>query len=141
MTLLLSLLLIQVGCSGHHDDDETKQVLVKLQGTWKVESSIQGGEPVPTKDDVKWIYTIKGEELLATNDPKYVVKFKLDPRQKLAAIDLEDQKDQKTSLGIYQIASDALKLCFNQPGEPRPTVFTSAKGSRTILFVLKREKK
>lgn len=141
MTTLLSLLFIVIGCPGCRDDDDAKQVLAKLQGTWKVESSVQEGEDVPTRDNEKWTYVIKGEELTAGENPKEVVKFKLIPGQNPAAIDLTEVKTNQISLGIYHLAGDTFKLCFNQPGEKRPTAFASPKGSRTILFVMKREKK
>jgi uncharacterized protein (TIGR03067 family) len=141
MTTLLSLLFIVIGYPGYRDDGEAKQALAKLQGTWKVVSSVQEGEEVPTKDDVKWTYIVKGEELIAGDNPKEVVKFKLLPGQIPAAVDLTEAKTNQVSLGIYHLDGDTLKLCFNQPGEKRPTAFASPKGSGTILFVMKREKK
>jgi hypothetical protein len=40
--------------------------------------------------------------------------------------------------GIYLLEGDTLKICASEAGQARPTEFTSPKGSRLTLFVLKR---
>ena len=121
-------------------EDRIKNDLAALQGVWKVESAVAGGEKIPAEQQAKMGFTFKGNELIPADNPKDVAVVKLDPGQKPAAIDLTE-KNKKTSLGIYEIDGDTLKLCFNEPGKPRPKTFESAKGSQTIYLVLKRDKK
>ena len=66
--------------------------------------------------------------------------FKIDPGKKPKQIDITLM--DKTAEGIYRFKGDNLELCISEPdgGEARPTEFKSAEGSRTILFLLKREK-
>jgi uncharacterized protein (TIGR03067 family) len=42
-------------------------------------------------------------------------------------------------LGIYSLQADTLRLCYTNPGAPRPTEFTSLPGSKATLVVWKRE--
>jgi uncharacterized protein (TIGR03067 family) len=42
---------------------------------------------------------------------------------------------------IYELDGDLLRLCSDGGGKGRPTEFSSPKGSKLILMVLKREKK
>ncbi|MFO0967720.1 MAG: TIGR03067 domain-containing protein [Gemmataceae bacterium] len=119
--------------------DDSKE-LAKLEGFWKVESALAGGEKIPSELHAKMGFTFKGDDLIPADNPKDVAKVKLDPTQKPAAIDLTE-KSKKVSLGIYEVDRDTLKLCLNEPGQPRPKTFASAKGSRTVYLVLKRAKK
>jgi len=134
--------VLLLGCLGTvaAQEDPIKKDLARLQGVWKVESALAGGEKVPAEQQAKMSFTFKGEELIPGDNPKDVAKVKLDPSQKPAAINMTE-KNKKTSLGIYEIDADTLKLCFNEPDTSRPKTFESAKGSRTLYLVLKREKK
>ena len=133
--VLLSSCLITAAAK----DERSEKDLAKLQGTWKVESALVGGEKIPAEQQAKMSFTFKGAELIPADNPRDVAKVKLDPSQKPAAIDLTE-KNKKTSLGIYEIDGDTLKLCFNEPGKGRPKTFESAKGSPTVSLVLKRDK-
>ena len=46
----------------------------------------------------------------------------------------------KTTLSIYEIEGDTLKICSVEPGKDRPTEFSSKPGSGHFLRVFKREK-
>jgi uncharacterized protein (TIGR03067 family) len=137
---IISVLLWPFLSNAAAQDDPVKKDLAKLQGIWKVESAVVGGENVPAEIRADMSLTFKGEEVIPAKNPKDIATIKLDPSKKPAAIDLTE-KNQKTSLGIYEINGDTLKLCFNEPGKGRPTTFESAKGSQAVFVVLKRDKK
>ena len=48
-------------------------------------------------------------------------------------------KNEKTKLGIYEIDGNSYKYCLAPAGKPRPTEFTSKKGTGHSLGVSKRE--
>jgi uncharacterized protein (TIGR03067 family) len=120
-------------------EDGIEKDLARLQGVWKVDSCLAGGEKAPAEQVAKMSFTFKGAELIPADNPKDVARVKLDATRKPAAIDLTES-NKKTSLGIYEIDGNTLKLCFNPPGKDRPKAFESAKGSSTMYLVLKRDK-
>jgi uncharacterized protein (TIGR03067 family) len=68
--------------------------------------------------------------------------LKLDETKTPKTVDslMTEGKDKgKTQLGLYEQSGDELKLCFAEPGKPRPNGFDT-KGSTNSLFVLKRAK-
>jgi len=90
--------------------------------------------------------TIKGGTItIDDGKKKEKVTYKLDPSKKPKAIDITnlDGKDGKdTTLGIYELDDDNLKLCWSEKDpEHRPTKFASDEGSGQTMVVFKREKK
>jgi uncharacterized protein (TIGR03067 family) len=70
--------------------------------------------------------------------------IKLNPTKKPRAIDItftEGEHKGKTALGIYEIDSDAFRVCVARVGDERPAGFSARAGSRRILIVYKRKKK
>src|SRR4051794_17992646 len=83
-------------------EEPIKQDLAKLQGVWKVEVAMKYGSTAPPEQRAKMSLIFKGEELIPVINPKGIVKIKIDPSQKPAAMDLTE-RDKRTSLGIYEI--------------------------------------
>jgi uncharacterized protein (TIGR03067 family) len=46
----------------------------------------------------------------------------------------------ETSLAIYELDGDTLRLCRAAPGDPRPTTFKSTPGTGTAFMTYSREK-
>jgi uncharacterized protein (TIGR03067 family) len=68
--------------------------------------------------------------------------YKLDPAK--GRIDLVwrgPRGETKTTLGIYELEDDALKICFALPGKNRPKKFPDNPKSGVVRMVLKREPK
>src|SRR5205823_6832459 len=66
---------------------------------------------------------------------------KVDPARQPKAIDTTDTAGPfagQTLLGIYEIESDAFKVCFARPGQERPEQFTTKSGTGHLLHVRKR---
>jgi uncharacterized protein (TIGR03067 family) len=119
--------------------DDAKKELDKFQGKWKAEKLIFGGQEAPAEAAAKFAITCKGDEFIPVDSPTDVATIKVDPSAKPKTIDLTE-KNKKVSLGIYELDGDTMKLCFAEPGTERPKAFESAKDSKVIYVVLKREK-
>ena len=92
----------------------------------KMRLEFKGNKVIPSRGEGK------------TEDP---AEFTLDSKAKPKAIDIKPPKgSEKLVLGIYELDGDTLKICFNEDAK-RPKEFASAEGSRTVLLILKREKK
>jgi uncharacterized protein (TIGR03067 family) len=145
VVLVMPLLLAAQGAEG-----ESKKDMEKLQGTWKAVSSETDGTKL--EDDI-----LKGYTLTVSKDEFTAAIFmdlgggkvsqsvskstvSLDATKKPKAIDYEYNAGGKkvTSLGIYALEADTLKICTSRPGKERPTRFESKAGSGWSLTVYKR---
>src|SRR4051812_25263699 len=112
----------------------------KIQGTWQMVSGEKGGNPAPDKFVQAFRLTFKaGWKITAQSkgeekDGTYKIDSSKKPRQ------IEISIDGKTLEGIYELDGDGLKLCLSEGGA-RPAEFKSPEGSKTMLMVLKRQKK
>jgi uncharacterized protein (TIGR03067 family) len=122
-------------------DEKSDQDLKALQGDWKVEKLVKGGETAPAEDIANLTFSFKGNELIPSKAPKDSAIIILDPAKKPAAIDLTGNIAKKSVLGIYELNGHSLKLCIAGPKEPRPTEFASPKESKTMYVELKRAAK
>jgi uncharacterized protein (TIGR03067 family) len=138
-------LLVAVAEGGKKDPKLVIEDRKKLQGEWTLVEGFMNGGAIPEKDLKEFKLTFKGDRFtLQVGDKTYVIPCELDPSQKPKAIDARPADGAfkgKTLRGIYQVAGDALKMCFANPDKDRPTEFTSRGKSIHILMVLKRSKK
>jgi uncharacterized protein (TIGR03067 family) len=140
---LRAVLVVAVGflIAADAKDDGAKDK-EKIKGVWKIVSGEQGGKALP-EDKLQEVANVEITDtkiILKAKGKEEAVAYTLDPTKKPTAIDLV-QRDEKL-LGIYQLAGDDLKICWNEPGDKdRPTEFATKNGSQTRLLVLKRAKK
>ena len=120
-------------------DEASDKVLKQLEGDWKIEKLVFGGEEAPAEVTAKTTLMFKGDEITPSDKPKDVAKIKLDSSKKPGHLDLTDKS--KTMPGIYELTGDDLKICFTDGGGERPMEFKSEKDSKHVLIVLKRIKK
>jgi uncharacterized protein (TIGR03067 family) len=131
-------------------EENAKKEKERLQGTWKLVMVEGNGESKKDEEDGRFVFSgdeftfKKGDQVL------YQGKFKLDLSKNPKAIDLEiaeaaaanENRKGKTSLGIYALDGDNLKLCVAKPGEAdRPTKIAGEAGTTHTVFTLDREKK
>ena len=118
-------------------DDEAQKALKALEGEWKVAKIVVAGEELGA-DKVKGMtFTIKGDQLIPSDNPKDPATVKLDPSTKPASIEFKDTHNE-VSLGIYKLDGDTATFCFTEGKGARPKEFQSAKGSKTVLLELKK---
>jgi uncharacterized protein (TIGR03067 family) len=136
-----------LGC-GSDGTDTPKEDLVneeirKLEGTWICVSMEVGGQKIP-EDKVKKQGTkmvIKGDRwTLGDNEDSGEMTCKIDPSKKPKALDTKEEKG-KTSLAIYELKGDRLKLCdAGHADRERPTDFVTEAGTPQTLFIFERAK-
>ncbi len=118
-------------------DDEAQKALKALEGEWKVAKIVVAGEELGA-DKVKGMtFTIKGDQLIPSDNPKDPATVKIDPSTKPASIEFKDTHNE-VSLGIYKLDGDTATFCFTEGKGARPKEFQSAKGSKTVLLELKK---
>jgi uncharacterized protein (TIGR03067 family) len=125
--------------------DDTRKDEESLQGVWQLVALEQEGKPATTAE-LKEIkdprLTVKGDHVShGIPGVAFNGSFKLDAGKKPKAIDLTDasgSEKAKTSLGIYSLEDDTLKICLDVTGRDRPTEFKGGKG--IVIMTFKRGK-
>jgi uncharacterized protein (TIGR03067 family) len=138
--LLLSMVLgfSAVALAGGDAAGERK----KLQGTWKIVAGNEAGKTLPPARVKGTKMVVAGDNMAVyEQDTKRDMTFKLDPTKDPKTINMtitQGKGKGETSLGIYALEGDTLKIAFALPGKARPTNFTPQQGSSEMLFVMKR---
>jgi len=117
----------------------------RLDGEWKSVSATINGNPLPQKtiDILRLTFTEnrfitkRGDETLF--DSAYRVETKTEPRH-IFMMGNEGQLTGREASGIYKLEKDNLFLCYSMPGDPTPTDFSSAPGSKAYLTIWTRKK-
>jgi uncharacterized protein (TIGR03067 family) len=117
--------------------------LDRLQGTWRIETSFWNGLREP--DDAKNITIIfQGDQMICLDKDGNRLPadtIKLMPEQNPKAIDWWNKGGGQAAPGIYVLAGDTFKWCSaGGSNQVRPTSFTSERGSKQKLLVLRRQK-
>jgi len=131
-------------------DSPVKKEVAKLAGTWVV-STVESNGRSATDDELeglRYVFTADGAwKLQKATQTLAEGTYKLDPAKKPKTIDYQivktiaAQDKGKTSLGIYELAGDRLKVCRTWPeNEERPGDFSAGPGSKRILTEFKRQK-
>jgi uncharacterized protein (TIGR03067 family) len=143
---LLIVLAVGLLLGADTGKDDAKKDQDKLQGEWVLASATRDGMEAPEEFIKSLKRSVKGDEYTVTRDGETILKgkFKLDPTKKPKTIDVtaKDQNGNEMSIaGIYEIEGDSFKLCYSGPGMERPKTFASEAGSGISLAVWKRAKK
>ena len=117
----------------------------KIQGVWRAEKGVKGGKEGPADEIKQLSLEFKGNKVIPRHGDQgdHEGEFKLDTTKKPKEIDLMIDKNGKKdhAKGIYELDGDTLKICLMDGDGDRPSKFESADGSKSLLIVLKREKK
>lgn len=117
-----------------------------MQGEWTIESLTFHGNVVESSELSTWRRIVeknhaiwkRGEEVLLELDIKFDAALK--PKTLDSTVASGAEKGQ-TALAIYELDGDTLRVCFADPGQARPTEFSSNAGSLQGLYTAKRIKK
>jgi uncharacterized protein (TIGR03067 family) len=122
--------------------DLARSELDRLQGSWRIESSVWNGRSDP--EVIKSVtIIIQGDNFIWVDRDgnRRTDTIRLMPEQNPRAIDYWSKTENKDSVGIYTLEGDTFTWCSaggNNKG--RPTAFASERGSRQSLMVLRRKK-
>jgi uncharacterized protein (TIGR03067 family) len=139
------LLVLGVGlllAAGPTKDEAIKKDKDEMQGTWSVVTVVSDGKEMAAdmllgakvifkgdRAEGKVIRLSKGNEC----------GFKIDPTQKLKAIDFV-HADGAVTPGVYELKGNKIKICNSSPKATRPTSLDAAKGSGWTQIVLYRDR-
>jgi uncharacterized protein (TIGR03067 family) len=127
-------------------DEAVKKELQSLKGTWRLIGWEVDGKKIGEAECKDITLTVDGTGRFSVRCGDLVVEaaIKLDPTMKPAAVDVTFSKGknrEKTTLGIYEIDGDIVRVCHARSGDERPTEFSAGSGSGRTLVTYKREKK
>ena len=122
--------------------DRLRDDLDKLQGTWRIESSLWNGDPQPEADMHMRIIFQGNKLIVVDNDNQRKEEtIKLMPDQHPKAIDYWSKRGSQAAPGIYSLEGDTFTWCSaTGRNKVRPTSFSSQPGSKQSVLVLRREK-
>jgi uncharacterized protein (TIGR03067 family) len=151
ITFVIVALLNITACSGSRSSEGeanaassalANEELSKLQGTWRIESSMWNGVEDPEIAKSVTIH-FQGDKFIVVDiDGKPQQEtVKLMPEHKPKAIDCTSKGGGQANPGIYSLDGDTFKWCAAGGGNKvRPTTFESKPGSKQSLLVLRRNK-
>jgi uncharacterized protein (TIGR03067 family) len=127
---------------GSQGTDAFKKDLQALQGTWRPESMLMDGKPLPRERIAKIRLTIKGESFTFTSgDDSHGGLYKIDPGHDPKHLDIVitrgDEKG-KVYLVIYKFTDGKMIQCMEVSNENRPGKFTGEAGSGCLYEVWER---
>jgi uncharacterized protein (TIGR03067 family) len=113
-----------------------------IYGSWKVIEMSRNGRSAPPMIIQAAGYFIDSKTLVPTVNGTVraddAVAWELNESVRPKQIDLTELDSGETSLGIFDLAGDRLRICFASPGDERPRSFESNEGA--TLMVLERVK-
>jgi uncharacterized protein (TIGR03067 family) len=117
---------------------DIRNALAALAGQWIVTVVERDGQPLEAYRGA--LRTMTGDIYTLARRDGEVIRgtFSIGGDNRRALIDLRPTIGEfrgRTLLGIYDLDGEALRICFAEPGQPRPTEFRSPPGSGQILAV------
>jgi uncharacterized protein (TIGR03067 family) len=132
--LLVAALLVVAGAL---PEKSAEAELRKLQGNWRVAAVEVDGRVTPA--EAEYTLAVSGDKITQTVlGRKLTGTVRIDPQAKPKTIDLVWGPDD-TTLGVYELDGDVLKVCEARPGGKRPTA-VSGKAGGGLVTAYKRAK-
>jgi uncharacterized protein (TIGR03067 family) len=132
---------------GKANEETVAKELQAFKGTWRLSSKEEDGKKFSEEEIKDIIGTGDGLGKFSVRRGDKVIgeaTVKLDPTKKPKRIDVsftEGKHKGQTVLGIYEIESEAFRVCIARVGDGRPAAFSAKAGSGRTLVVYKRNKK
>lgn len=123
------------------DFEEVTSDMERLQGDWAPLEIVNDGTPLPSNFLPMGIRTCKGSRTTVVfGGQKMVDVFaKAHPDGTIDYLVASGPKQSDLQYGIYRLEGDVLTVCMADSGLPRPTEFTSERGSGHTLTVWKKK--
>jgi uncharacterized protein (TIGR03067 family) len=131
---------------GKANEETVAKELQAFKGTWRLSAKEEDGKKFGEEEIKDIIGTGDGLGKFSVRRGNQVIgeaTVKLDPTKQPKRIDVsftEGRHKGQTVLGIYEIDSDAFRVCIAQVGDERPAAFSAKTRSGHTLVVYKREK-
>jgi uncharacterized protein (TIGR03067 family) len=130
------------------DDDREEAIkngLKQLAGTWSIVSVETDGKAQQDEDLKYQKMVVRGDRYTVRKGDQVIEEglLKIDPTKKPKWIDVTPTSGESKGnsfQGIYEVEGDTARDCFALPGKPRPTDFSTKRGSDRFLRVYKRDK-
>jgi len=143
--LFLSLPIVAPAQSAADTKEEaTKKDHLAIEGTWQAISLEVNGNAVGADDvkkiaidngrDGEWTLLVEGKEIAEGTST-------IDPTVTPKTVDFKTTKGGnagQTTYGIYEMIGKTRRICYAEPGRPRPADFSAPAGSGRILAVFER---
>jgi uncharacterized protein (TIGR03067 family) len=118
------------------------ETLRALEGTWSFERLVVAGNALPAAALVASRILIDGDRF-RTESPGEIYEgvFNIDVEGEPHAIDIEfveGPESGNTNHGIFRLDGDALEICLDMSGAPRPESFHAAPGTQHAFEALRR---
>src|SRR5947209_11138945 len=145
---VLALVIALVATGGPRAADDAKDEAAKkemktLAGTWAAVSVESNGKKASDEEikEIRYVFDAKGKwQLKSKGETIGEGTYTIDPTAKPKAItykittSISKKDDGKTSVGIYEVEGDYLKVCRTWPENlERPKEFSAGPDSKTIL--------
>jgi len=142
----LAVLVVGLLIAADDAKSDNKKDMEKMQGEWTMASGERNGQAIPDEFVQSLKRTIKGNQYTVKREDEVINggTYTIDATKSPKAIDLkvtEGQAAGQEMHGIYELDGDTIKICYANPGKPRPTEFTAKEGSEQTLATWKRAKK
>jgi len=153
LSLSLAVVLVAAGsvarpqspaAAADEKQDAIKRDNLAIEGMWKAVSIEVNGNPVPAADaakirvengrDGEWTLLVDGQELAEGTST-------IDPTVTPRTIDFKVTRGNdagRVTFGIYELGENTRKICYAEPGRPRPADFSAPAGSGRTLAVFER---
>jgi uncharacterized protein (TIGR03067 family) len=113
--------------------------LDRAQGAWRPTEVVASGQKASPDLLGNIELKIKGNSfVLDYGAGEYRGWFTLNDKTTPKRMDVTLDEGEEVA-AIYEVTEDTLKICYAEPGWPRPTGFASTQGSGNVLSVYKRE--
>jgi uncharacterized protein (TIGR03067 family) len=132
---------------GDANEEAVAKDLQAFRGSWRLSFKEVDGKKFSDEEIKDVIATADGEGRVLVRRGDKVIgggTVKLGPTKRPKAIEVTftaGERKGKTAVGIYEIQSDAFRVCLARTGDERPGEFSARAGSGRTLIVYKREKK
>jgi uncharacterized protein (TIGR03067 family) len=113
-----------------------------IVGQWRVTELRCDGKRQKTPDKDRYTFSQGIVKIQTVGNPPAELHYRLEPTTTPRRLDMVLRVDgnEQVSPMVYELRGDVLRICYSQPGEPRPTDLTTTAGDRRTLITFARKR-